>query len=209
VTIEVSSVLSQNITLLFDSLDLKTIDGSKLKSLVGDKGILMDTPEMIVAADPITSLIIQLGDNRTRITLQQEGKEMGDFPLWRIARDCRKLARQSQLTAYGFNYDLGAIITEGNAQTVTLDIFVPNKRQFEDVLGARFVSFIPRLRFKRGETLYDLVLEPLDERRIRAHLNAHFEVHALPPLGQLRDSFRQELSYLIEIFPKLFQGGNS
>jgi hypothetical protein len=205
--LDIQGVLSQNITLVYDSLDLQTIDSSKLKGLIASaKPMVMDTPEMIVAVYPPMPVVIQMGDRRTRITLQQESEEIGAVPLWEIALKCHQFVSQSQLVAYGFNYDVGAAVTDENAQTITMDLFVPNQETIERILDGHLVSFIPRFKFKRGETLYDLILEPLDEKRVKAHLNAHFEGKSLPPKDQLKVSFHQEFGYLISILPRLLEG---
>jgi len=203
----IERVLSQNITLVYESLDLRTIDSAKLKGLIASaKPMVMDTPEMIVAVYPPMPIIIQMGDRRTRITLQQESEKIGTAPLWEVALKCHQFVSQSQLAAYGFNYDVRAMVTDGNAQTITMDLFVPNRETIERVLEGHLASFIPRFKFKRGETLYDLIVEPLDEKRIKAHLNAHFEGKSLLSQDQLEASFRQEFGYLVSMLPRLFQG---
>ena len=46
--IQFSCVLSQNITLVYDSLDLRAIGTSKLKEFIADaRPMVMDTPEML------------------------------------------------------------------------------------------------------------------------------------------------------------------
>jgi len=206
--LDVSTVLMQNITLVYDSLDLQTIDSSKLKGLVGveARATVMDTPEMIVAVYPPTPIIIQMGDRRTRITFQQESEDVGGTPLWTIAFHCHELVPQSQLVAYGFNYDVGGVVRKGNAQKIAMELFLRDQTMLEEKLGGRLLSFIPRLKFERDRTLYDLILEPLNEQRIKVHLNAHFESNILPSQDQLEMSFRQEFQYLFSMLPELFEG---
>jgi hypothetical protein len=208
VTIDVKGVLSQNITLVYESLDLQTIDSGKLKGLMADtKPMVMDTPEMIVAVYPPMPIIIQMGDRRTRITLQQESEQIGAAPIWETTIECHQLVPQSQLVAYGFNYDVGAVVRGAGVHTIITDLFAPNRDALEEALEGRVVSFIPRFKFKRGEALYDLILEPLDEEQIKAHLNAHFEGRTLPSREELEASFRQEFEYLVSMLPRLFEGG--
>lgn len=208
--IDIQRVLSQNITLVYDLLDLRTIDTSKLKGLMGveAKPMVMDTPEMIVAVYPPHPLIIQIGDRRIRVTFPRESEDIGAVPLWEIAIKCHQLVPQSQLIAYGFNYDVGAVAADGNAQAITMDLFVSNRQMIEKALEGHLESFIPRLKFKRGETLYDLILEPLDEKRVKAHLNVHFQFEGitLPSQDRLEVSFRQEFGYLVSMLSKLFEG---
>jgi len=210
VDIDIQRVLSQNLTLVYDSLDLQTIDSSKLKGLMGveAKAMVMDTPGMIVAVYPPDPIIIQMGDKRTRITLQRQSEDIGAVPLWEIVVKCHQLVPQAQLVAYGFNYDVGAVVADGNAYTITMNLFVSNRQMIENVLEGHLWSFVPRLKFKRGGTLYDLILEPRDEQRIKAHFNAHFQDNTLPPQDQLEGSFRQEFGYLVSMLPRLFEGGN-
>jgi len=210
VDINVSTVLSQNITLVYDSLDLQTIDTRKLKELVtGTQPMVLDAPDMIVALYSPTRVIIQFGDRRTRITFQQQSKNIGSVPLWEIALKCHELVPdQSQLVAYGFNYDVGFEVADGDAEAITTDLFVPNRQMIENIIEGHLSSFVPRLKFKRGKTLYDLIFESIDEKRIKAHLNAHLEFKdiTLPSQNQLEAYFRQEFDYLISLLPKLLEG---
>jgi hypothetical protein len=166
----------------------------------------MDFPDMIVALYPPNPIIIQMGDKRTRITLQQESEDIGSVPLWEIALKCHQSVPQPKLVAYGFNYDIGAEVKGGNAHTITIELFVSNPQMIENVLEGHLLSFAPRLKFKRDGTLYDLILEPIGEQRIKAHLNAHFEDDTLPSQDQLEASFRQEFEYLVSMLPRLFKG---
>lgn len=208
VDIDIPAVLSQNITLVYDSLDLQTIDSSKLKELTDAKAMVMDTPEMIVAVYPAAPIIIQMGDGRTRVTLQRESEDIGSVPLWEIALKCNRLAPKSALVAYGFNYDVAVEFAGGNAHTIMTGLFVSDPQRIENALEGHLLSSIPRLKFRRGQTLYDLVLEPINEQHIKAHLNAHFEFEgiSLPSQDQLEAFFRQEFEYLISVLSRLFEG---
>jgi hypothetical protein len=212
VDIDVSVVLGQNITLVYDSLDLQAIDSGELKKLTGveTKSMLMDTPEMIVAVYPPEPTVIEIGDNRFRITLPQNSEDIGRVPLWEIAVKCSRLVSESKskLVSYGFNYDIG-VESERNAHKVTKELFVSNPKMIESALGGYILSFVPRFIFQRDRTRYDLVLEPVDEQRIKVHMNAHFEFEgiALPSQDQLRVSFYEEYQYLASILPRLFEGG--
>lgn len=210
--IKIQTVLSQNITLVYDSLDLQAIGSSELKGLMGvqAKPMVMDTPEMIVAVYPPEPTVIQIGDRRIRITVQKHSEDIGGIPLWAIAFKCNQLVPkpESTLVAYGFNYDVGLALADGNAHEVTIDLFVSNPQVIEDALEGHLLSFIPRLRFQRGQTRYDLVLEPIDEERMKVHMNAHFEFGGitLPPQDQIRAFFYEEYGYLVSMLPRLFEG---
>lgn len=209
-TIEV--LLSQNITLVYKALDLQAIDSRKLKGLIGDQvqPMVMDTPDMIVVVYPKAPLIIQLGDKRIRIMLQKESKELGSLPLWEIATKCNQLVSESTLVAYGFNYDVGVALAGGNAHATTIDLFVPNRQMIESTLEGHLLSFIPRVKFQREQTRYDLVLEPIDEQHIKVHMNSHFEFDGiiLPSQDQLQASFYREYEYLASMLPRLLGEGD-
>ena len=153
VVVNISTVLSQNITLLYDSLDLEAIDSDGLKRLMGSqaKPMVMDTPGVIVAVYPAESLVIQVGDRRTRITLQQHSDDIGSVPLWKIALKCDQLVTKTPVTlnAYGFNYDVGVELSGKDANQAILDLFIPDPGMVEGALGGYLLSFVPRLRFQR------------------------------------------------------------
>lgn len=206
--VDISTVLLQDITLVYDSLDLQTIDTGELKTLLDIKPVVMDTPELIVTIFPSIQLVIQFGDRRIRITHQQEVKEIGSVPLWEIAHKCCQLIPKPQLVAYGFNYDVGVVITEQNPQEVTRNLFISDPASVDDLLEARLVAFTPRLKFEKKEIVYDLLLEILDEKRIKAHLNTHFSEHELPTQEILKDAFYQEFEYFLSLLSKIFGQGD-
>lgn len=209
---DIKTVLSQNITLVYDSLDLQAVDSSKLKTLTGisSKPMLMDTPEMIVAAYPPepVPMVIQLADRRIRITLPQSTDSLGDIPLWKIATECNDLVPKSSLIAYGFNYDVLMEYASGNASKVLVDLFIRDAEAIQNALQGHLVAFIPRLKLRRGQVSNDLVLEPVDDQRIKAHMNSHFEHKGfdLPAPEQLKASFSEEYEYLLSVLPRLLGG---
>jgi hypothetical protein len=211
VKIEAQTALSRNITLVYDLLDLQTINTSDLKELVDSqtRPVVMDTPEMIVAVYQSELTIIQIADQHIRITSQKQSQDIGDVPLWEIAFKCNQLVPESKsaLFAYGFNYDVGAVLADGNAHTTIIASFISDLPKIENVLEGHLSSFTPRLTFQKDQKRYNLILEVVEEQQIKAHLNAHFEFKdiTLPPLDQLKASFYEEYDYLISLLPKLFE----
>jgi len=205
-------VLAQNITLVYKALDLQAIETRKLKGFMKGqvKPMVMDTPEMIVVMYPQSPLVIQLGDRRIRITLQKETKNLGEIPLWEIASKCNQLVSESIIVAYGFNYDIGVKLADKDAYAATINLLVPDRRMIEDALEGRLLSFLPRIKFKREQTLYDLVLEPKDKHHIKVHMNSHFESKdtPLPSETQLQGSFYGEYGYLTSMLPRLLLKGD-
>jgi len=208
VGVDISTVLLQDITLVYDSLDLQTIDTGELKTLLDIKPVVMDTPELIVTIFPPIQLVIQFGDRRIRITHQQKVKEIGGVPLWEIAHKCCQLIPKSQLIAYGFNYDVGVVITEQDPQEVTRNLFISDPSLIDDLLEANLVAFTPRLKFEKNEIVYDLLLELLDEKRIKVHLNTHFSANELPTQDMLKQSFYEEFEYFLSLLSKIFGQGD-
>ena len=195
-SLEIESVLSQNITLVYDSLDLQTVDRNSLRDLVGTQPMMIDTPEMIVVSYPTNSVFIQIGDRRIRVTLQQPAGEIGSAPIWDYAVESGTLvpATKSKLVAYGFNYDVAARLPGIDARVALTEIFVADLPRLEEVLGGELASIMPRLVFQREQARCDLVLEPTDGNHIKVHLNTHFEWAdiALPSAQELRESFLRE-----------------
>jgi len=212
---DVKAVLSQNITLLYDTLNLQVIDSSKLKQLLDAKNppMLMDTPDMIVAAYPPgpTPIVVQFADRRIRVTLPQAGEELGSVPLWKVAVDCDRLVPkpESSLKAYGFNYDVLIELPDKSPSKVLADLFLHDPDMIESALQGYLRSFVPRVIFQRSHILNDLVLEATDEHHIKAHMNSHFESinTPLPPEEKLRESFYAEYQYLRSTLTRLFETG--
>jgi hypothetical protein len=209
VSAEIRAVLGQNITLVYDSLDLQAIDIGKLKNVadIQNKPMLIDTPEMIVVAYPPepVPIVIQLADRRIRISLSQSSDSIGDIPLWKVATECHNLVPRSSVIAYGFNYDVLVEVTVGNASKLLIDLFIRDAETIRDALQGDLSSFIPRLRFRRGQVSNDLVLEPTDDQRIKVHMNSHFGHKGveLPASEQLEASFLDEYDYLASVLPRL------
>ena len=210
--ITIQTVLNQNITIVYDSLDLQTIDISGLKAIMGDqvKPMVMDTPEMIVAVYPLGPTFVQVGDKRIRITTPQPTKDLGGVALWEIAVKCANLipASKSTLISYGFNYEVGVGLAGDSAPRVSINRFAANPQSVEHALGGRLLSFIPRFRFQRDQHHYDLVIEPTDEQHIRVYMNSHFEFAGitLPSQDQLQSSFYEEYGFLVSMLPGLLKG---
>ena len=105
------TILGQNITIVYKSLDLQAIDIRRIKSLL-QQAMVADIPDAIVIIDPTGPLIIQLGDQRIRVSLQRKTQELTS--LGEIAFQCHQLINDRKLIAYGFNYDLDVAVEDGD-----------------------------------------------------------------------------------------------
>lgn len=213
VGIDIQSILSQNITLVYKPLDLRSIDTNKLRNLMDQKArpTLMDTPELIVALYPPEPVIIQIGQNRVRVTLPRNKENIGTLPLWEIAIKCDNLVSQgkSSAIAFGFNYDVAVISTGNGVHNLLKDLFVPNLVSINSKLDGDILTIVPRLIFRHNDIRYDLVLEAIDDHHIKAHLHAHFELKDknLPTKEELESRYIEEYKYFVMILPRVFEGG--
>lgn len=203
---ELKAFLSTNITLVYDRLPLENIDRNALRNILGTtKVLLMDSPEMIVALAPPSKIVLQLGDRRIRIT-DSDNKPADKSGIWSMALQAIKLVLTSKLVAYGFNYDVG--IKWCGSQPVREFLkkrFLPNAPEIAKLVEGEIQIPVPRIMFTRGKTLYDLLLEPIDEQDIKIHINAHFQRNVFPNEKELQKSFVTEFNVFLNILGKLLR----
>lgn len=197
------TVVAQNITIVYEALRLKELDHAQLKQLCPEEAILIDVPDRLVAVWPNSSLVVEFGDERVRVTLPERNNTIGSVPLWQIATDCHRLGGPVRVKAYGFNYDL-EVATEEDVKTLIREKFKASWPELERVTGAHLLSVAPRPQLQHERALYDLALVPVEDRRLQVHLNAHFDEVAIPPVQQLESAYRAEFDYLISVLPGLF-----
>ncbi len=206
--IAIEALLSQNITVVFDSLDLASVDSGKLKTLrgPGSQAAVMDVPDMIVAIFPPEPMLVQVGDKRIRMTLQG-ASEIGRVPLWEHMVKCVELIAKPHplVVAYGFNYDAMVGIEGVSATDILQRLFVGQITDIEERLQGQIQMVVPRLKFQKERVSYDLILEPINDGQIKAHLNAHFTTpnQKLPSSPHLRSSFLDQYRYFEETLARL------
>ena len=206
--VQVRSILAENITIVYDRLDLHAVDASKLKALTETHAVIMDTPELIVAVFPASPLIVQLGDRRVRITHQGEHEALGALPLWEIAAKCHQAVPQEcKVVAYGYNYDVLASTGDVAASDALKMAFLRDQQAFEEAAGGTLRSFAPRFVYDQ-DAVCDLTLEPHDANRIKVHMNVHFTADSLPATGQLQESYFARFERLVAVLQRLLKGGD-
>ena len=191
----------QNITIAYENLDLQAVDTRRIKGFL-KKAMVADIPDMIVVIDPTGPLIIQLGDRRIRTTFQRKSVEL--FNLWDIAFSCHQLVNDAKLVAYGFNYDISVSIQDENIVDKIMQMFAPCSNEISPKLGGELISVTPRIKFRRDQALYDLILEPVKNNQLAIHLNIHFQfngVNITPDL--LKEHFTSGYEYLKTLIPSL------
>jgi hypothetical protein len=195
-----------NITLVYDTLPLGSVNRDALRAALGGGDIVsMDTPELLVMFSPARKLVLQLGDRRLR-AIDQSDHAPDQSQLPSMATRAHRAVKSGHLTAYGFNYDL--IINWQSAQPVELflrEYFVRDAQQLEQTLDGELVAFVPRFRFRRDGKQYDLIMEPKSEHQMAAHLNVHFEAPLLPTQDKLRKSFLGEYGQLTELLARFLK----
>jgi hypothetical protein len=210
--VAVGAILDQNVTIVYDALDLTTIDRNLLRELLDTSApVIMDTPDMIVASAVAEALFVQIGDRRIRVTYQRQGADLKDDELCRMAARADALVHrpQSGLVAYGFNYDLGVVVENEDARRLVLEAMAPRRDAIEAALEGELVNAIPRFLFLAGGTRYDLIVEPESAGRLKVHLNTHFEGQraSLPAVDELRASFVREYERLVGLVSRLLTVG--
>ena len=202
-------VLSQNITIVYDHLDLRKVDTTQLKTLVEmDPGpTVWDTPDFIMVVYPTPATAVRLAEKRVSVTLSQRGSQIGQEPMWDIVEKSHELVTSlgSKLQAYGFNIDIGFVMAEGDPHSVTRQCFLRDIGAIEAVVGGELLSFVPKLVFKKNAAVHTLKLEPIDSERIQASLNVHVERDGtqLPDRAELELAYRREYERLIQDVPAL------
>lgn len=204
----IEAVFGRNITLVYDALDLQTIDRNKLRGVISEiTPTVMDMPEMVVAVYPPSPWLIQIGDRRIRINVAAEIKELGDFPLWEYAIKCNELipADKASIIAYGYNFDFGVRFQDNTPQNTLISKFVFNRPALEDALQGTLISYLPRMVFRAGDLQYDIVFEPMNDAQMKIHGNAHFQYKGiqLPPLEGLKLSYIAQYEHLRNVIEKL------
>ncbi|MBU4224945.1 MAG: hypothetical protein KKC71_03905 [Chloroflexi bacterium] len=204
----IEAVFGRNITLVYNALDLQTIDRNKLRGIIPDIApTVMDTPEMVVAVYPPSPWLIQIGDRRIRINVAAEIEGLGDFPLWEYAIKCNELipADKASIFAYGYNFDFGVRFQDSAPQNVLISKFVLNRPALEDTLQGTLVSYLPRMVFRTGDLQYDIVFEPMNDVQMKIHGNAHFQYAGiqLPSLEGLKSSYIAQYEHLRNVIMKL------
>ena len=207
-TAAIEAVFGRNITLVYDTLDLHTIDRNKLREIIPDfPPTVMDMPEMVVAVFPPSPWLIQIGDRRIRINIAAESEGLGDFPLWEYAIKSNELVPtdKASLIAYGYNFDFGVRFEDVTPQTALISKFTSNRSALEDTLQGTLISYLPRIVFKTGDLQYDIIFEPLNDVRMKVHGNAHLQHSGiqLPTLEDLKSSYIAQYEHLRHVIEKL------
>lgn len=203
-TIDTSSTELRDITLAFEQINASGVNIRKLKTLFDMQPVVVETPDLSMIMYPPHQLIIQITDNRIRISHQKVLSNIDELPLWDIADTCRKLVANQHLTGYGFNYNIISEIDLALHQAVINKWFLPNSEAVSNVLQGQIVTFTPRIVFERDAKLYDLIMEQATSKHLRAHLNVHFDEKRLPGRAKLKANFIKEYEDFRMLLSRLY-----
>lgn len=213
-TVTISIISGLNITLVYDSIDLRSVNRNKLQSVFPEIApAVMDTPDVIVATyHPAIPLVVQIERHRLQVSVVQEFSPdnwidgLEHFPLWQYIHDFSDiLPVTSSLIAYGYNFDLVLHTSEGQSSQVLNTAFVGNPQDLEDLLQGTLIHFSPRIVFSKDSIKYDIRFEPLSEDQIRIHINAHFEhPHiSIPGPDDVRATYLSNVEYAVDLIQRL------
>ena len=196
------ALIGQNITIVYKSIDLTDLDSRKIKQLLSDKAVLTEFPNMIVAFDPVGPLVVQVGDNRIRVTLQGESQSLTN--LWDVAYRNHLEVKHGDLIAYGFNFDLRVSTPNSDSNEILTKMFLSNQQDISDRLQGKLLSITPRIKYIKDAVIYDLIIEYVDNNKFIAHMNFHYEfedINLSPDI--LQKGFVEGYEYLTATLPQL------
>lgn len=204
---KIESIKNVNITLLFSGpINHSLISQQDLLKLfeIGDvekaKHTFIEAPGLKVLILPNQQKEIVLEANRIIIN-DKTGRNPEDNE---VINDLQKLLKTSllekdKIAAYGFNYNIIAIPSNGSFKV-------------KDLIGEKVTTTIKGIKkagistnFERSEIKYVLDLNILEEggQKFSAHLNAHFDVSKLPDFKMLEERISKEYKNFEKIIQKL------
>ena len=196
--------LGQNVTLVYDRLELGGVDITKLKGFVGaDPGpTVWDTPEVKLVVYPPSAAMLRIAERHVSVTLSQQGSDVAQEPMMDVTVKAHEHVTDlgSKLVAYGFNYDIGFTVSEGDMASLTRRCFLRDDAGVERALRGELLAFAPKLVFGRDAAVHTLTLDPVGSERLKVALNVHFEGGEiqLPDSPSLTQAFRTEYDRMVQ-----------
>ncbi len=195
-----------NITIVYQTLNIGNIDRRRIQGLLGNTNKVIITeipPDLLVFIEPATTNMVQFGDRRIRITNQ--APQYTD--LSRLAIEINDAIPNTQIVAFGLNYDFQVNLVESEARIKIMNIFGESLKKYLEKLGSNEdpLVFLPRVIYRIDGVQHDLILEPAEPSIIGVHLNVHFESNQLPGLKELANLQRTKFDYSIGILSNLLE----
>lgn len=192
-------VLGSNITIVYEGLDIAKVSRDAIRQSISPSN-LFDTEDLLVVIAP-PGVLVQVAEQRVVVS-DQTGSSPGKVPLWSFAAKMHHAIPGAQVSAYGFNYDVGVMLEEGSdALSYLTNLFVPNAGDREKRLEVESLAFVPHLLYKKGAAEYDFRFDPAKVRgqRLAVHLNANLTRNALPSEEVLNENYVSEFDEISRI----------
>jgi hypothetical protein len=198
-------LVGQNITTVYESIKIEDIETREFKKILESRPVVTEIPEMIAFFWPQEGpIILQIADNRIRISRQTQTEELDD--LSKLAISAHSFLPDPCLIAYGFNYEWFFNLTPDTGSDLTLKLFDDNLTQIASICGGPIVRFTPRFSFKVDDILFECALEPVDEHGLlHVFANAHHNSATLPDNQVLDDQYHRNYEYLRSIINTLVE----
>lgn len=164
-----------NITIVYRELSFRSVSVDELA------GIFPEGPEPVVAKFPDVLVIqypngvsFQLLDRRLR--LSDRSPNPSQSPLATILGPVVAAAGQTNLVAYGYNYDVIFGLSDiDDSGAFLLDKFLRQRSRVEDDLDGSLNRIKLELIYGVDDSRYSLRLEPANSDNVlKAHLNVHY-----------------------------------
>lgn len=164
-----------NITIVYRELDFRSVSLDELT------GVFPEGPEPVVAKFPDV-LIIQYPNRvsfqllERRLRLNDSSPDLSRSPLPTILGPIVAAAGQTDLVAYGYNYDVILSLSGvDDSGAFLLDKFLRERSQVEGDLDGNLSRMKLELIYNVEDSRYSLRLEPANSDNVlRAHLNVHY-----------------------------------
>ncbi len=185
-----------NITIVYRELDFGLVSLDKLTGIFPrePQPIVTSFPDVLVIQYP-NGVLLQLLDRRLR--LDDRSSDLSRSPLSAILGPIVTAAGQTDLVAYGYNYDVVFGLTGvDDSGAFLVDTFLKNPSGIEGKLNGALGRIKLELVYDVEDSRYSLRLEsPNSDNVLRAHLNVHY---ADKELVTDEDSLGKSLSHHYE-----------
>lgn len=182
-----------NITIVYRELDFRSVSLDELTGVFpeGRQAVVAQFPD-VLAIQYANRVSFQLLDRRLR--LNDPSPDLSRSPLATIFGPIVAAAGQTDLVAYGYNYDVVfGLSGVDDSGAFLLDKFLRERSRVEGDLDGSLSRIKLELIYDVEDSQYSLRLEPADSgNALKGHLNVHY---ADSGLVTAEDSLRQQLSY--------------
>lgn len=205
-TAELEAVFGRNITLVYNSIDISSLDTKFLKTIFndGEPAIIQIPGNVVVFTAQNKPHSVQIDNKRIVIDFSDEINEFGNYPVADYADFFNKyiISKESKLEAYGFNYNLGFKFTN-TITNVLNDLFASGIEKINDKLCGKIIDFYPVFRINKDNLVYQYTFNRHSDNQLKVHVNVHFQENSLPELQILKEKFKYQCNTITESLLRL------